>query len=64
MNYAQKSRINLLLFSCIERKEPIGSFYSKGTYICKKCGQRVVLDDHTDTLPPCPKCYHTEYRKA
>ncbi|MGR5149491.1 zinc ribbon-containing protein [Photobacterium alginatilyticum] len=35
----------------------------KGTYYCKKCGQQVVLDDYDDTLPPCPKCSHTEYTK-
>ena len=35
----------------------------KGTYVCKKCGQHVVLDDHSDTLPPCPKCSYTEFRK-
>lgn len=23
----------------------------KGTYICKKCSQKVILDDSTDTLP-------------
>lgn len=28
----------------------------KGTYKCTKCGQLVVLDDSTDTLPPCPSC--------
>lgn len=33
-----------------------------GTYVCVKCGQVVVLDDNTDTLPPCPKCNGTEYR--
>ena len=32
-----------------------------GVYICKKCGQEVVLDDAEDTLPPCPKCGGTEY---
>ncbi|WP_435790919.1 zinc ribbon-containing protein [Clostridium sp.] len=36
----------------------------KGTYICTKCGQKVVLYDTTDTLPPCPKCNGTEFRKA
>jgi DNA-directed RNA polymerase subunit RPC12/RpoP len=35
----------------------------KGTYKCKKCGQLVHLDDSTDTLPPCPNCYGTEYTK-
>lgn len=35
----------------------------KGTYICTNCGQRVVLDDNTDTLPPCPKCNKTSYTK-
>ncbi len=33
----------------------------KGVYTCKRCGQKVVLDDDTDTLPPCPNCEHTEY---
>ncbi len=33
----------------------------KGTYVCKNCGQSVVLDDDTDTLPPCPNCSGTEY---
>ena len=35
-----------------------------GTYICTKCGEIVVLNDDTDTLPPCPKCNNTSYRKA
>ena len=36
----------------------------KGTYKCLACGQTVVLDDHTDTLPPCPKCGATTYYKV
>ena len=36
----------------------------KGVYICKKCGTKVNLDDQTDTLPPCPKCSHTEYKNG
>ncbi len=36
----------------------------KGIYQCTKCGQLVRLDDHTDTLPPCPKCGNTTYRKV
>lgn len=35
----------------------------KGTYTCTECGQTVVLDDNTDTLPPCPKCTNTEFYK-
>lgn len=35
----------------------------KGTYTCTKCGQEVVLDDATDTLPPCPSCDNTSYTK-
>lgn len=35
----------------------------KGTYTCIKCGQRVVLDDKTDTLPPCPKCSNSKFKK-
>ncbi len=36
----------------------------KGTYECVHCGTTVVLDDNTDTLPPCPKCSHTKFRKV
>ena len=32
-----------------------------GTYQCDNCGNTVTLDDHDDTLPPCPKCHETEY---
>lgn len=35
----------------------------KGSYICIECRTVVVLDDITDTLPPCPKCHNTMYRK-
>ena len=36
----------------------------KCTYVCTFRGQRVVLDDNTDTLPPCPKCNKTSYTKV
>ena len=35
----------------------------KGSYQCNDCNQVVVLDDSTDTLPPCPKCSGTDYNK-
>ena len=35
----------------------------KGTYHCMSCGQPVVIDDKTNTLPPCPKCGKTRYLK-
>jgi ribosomal protein S27AE len=34
----------------------------KGTYTCKNCGNSLVLNDDTDTLPPCAKCDGTEFR--
>ncbi|MCK4643365.1 hypothetical protein KAU32_06985 [bacterium] len=34
-----------------------------GRYRCTKCGQTVVLDDRSDTLPPCPKCANTNFRR-
>lgn len=34
----------------------------KGTYTCTKCGYVIVLDNDTDTLPPCPRCHNTEFR--
>lgn len=40
-----------------------GEKSGKGTYTCTNCGQQVVLDDKTDTLPPCPRCDNTKYRK-
>ena len=33
----------------------------KGECTCENCGQVVVLDDDTDTMPPCPKCNGTEF---
>ena len=33
----------------------------KGTYTCTACGQKVILDDDTDTLPPCPNCHNTDF---
>ena len=36
----------------------------KGTYRCRACGQTVILDDTTDTLPPCPKCGEVWYDKV
>ncbi|HZK70999.1 MAG TPA: hypothetical protein VFD03_05695 [Clostridia bacterium] len=35
----------------------------KGKYQCTKCPEIIVLDDKTDTLPPCPKCKNTAYKK-
>ena len=35
----------------------------KGTYKCTKCPQKGVLDDKTDTLPPCPSCANTKFTK-
>ncbi|MCD6633511.1 zinc ribbon-containing protein [Lactococcus cremoris] len=36
----------------------------KGTYRCTACGQSVVLDDTTDTLPPCPRCSGISFTKG
>ena len=36
----------------------------KGTYVCLSCGTTVVLDNDSDTLPPCPKCHKTTYYKV
>lgn len=36
----------------------------KGTYCCTNCGQKVVLDDNSDTLPPCPSCEKTNFRRC
>lgn len=33
----------------------------KGSYRCTKCGQIVVLDQNSDTMPPCPKCNNTTF---
>lgn len=35
----------------------------KGLYQCTKCGQTVYLDNHDDTLPPCPRCDGTDFRR-
>jgi len=33
----------------------------KGSYKCTKCGQLVVLDQNSDTMPPCPRCNNTTF---
>jgi len=38
-----------------------GEVPGKGTYACTKCGQVVILDDDSDTMPPCPRCHNTEF---
>ncbi|MDD2439892.1 MAG: hypothetical protein PHD41_06765 [Methanosarcinaceae archaeon] len=35
----------------------------KGTYYCKKCGDSKILDDESDTLPPCSSCNYCEFEK-
>ena len=53
-----------------ESREEVNEMYTtgekpgKGSYQCMVCGEIVVLDDNTDTLPPCPKCHNTTYRKV
>jgi len=34
-----------------------------GVYQCTNCDEIVRLDDATDTLPPCPRCSKTNFRK-
>ncbi|MCO0816935.1 MAG: zinc ribbon-containing protein [Lactococcus lactis] len=41
-----------------------GNKPGKGEYYCTSCGQNVTLDQNTDTLPPCPSCHHTQFRKG
>ncbi|GAH41932.1 unnamed protein product [marine sediment metagenome] len=36
----------------------------KGTYKCRGDGTIVTLDEDTDTLPPCPTCYKTEFDRV
>jgi hypothetical protein len=36
----------------------------KGIYECETCGDRIRLDDETDTLPPCPACHGTDFIKV
>ena len=45
----------------------IGEIPGKGRYCCTRCDWCVVLDDHSDRLPPCGDCgkgQHTQYRKS
>ena len=35
----------------------------KGTYQCPVCGEIIVLENDTDTLPPCPKCHALTWDK-
>jgi len=48
----------------VKNMSTTGEKPGEGTYTCTTpgYGQVVVLDDSTDTLPPCPKCSGTDYR--
>ncbi|MFT9004942.1 MAG: hypothetical protein ABF991_09570 [Liquorilactobacillus hordei] len=35
-----------------------------GNYRCTHCGEIIHLDQNTDTLPPCPKCYATNWSRV
>lgn len=41
-----------------------GEKTGKGMYKCAQCGQIIILDDDTGTLPPCPKCNGTIFIKV
>jgi hypothetical protein len=56
-NHTETAERGYIMYRCGEKP-------GKGTYICIKCGQRVTLDDDTDTLPPCPSCQGCDYRRA
>lgn len=34
-----------------------------GRYACTNCDKELVLDDNTDTLPPCSKCDNCTFEK-
>lgn len=34
-----------------------------GTYVCLNCGEKVHLDDADDTLPLCPSCGGTNFKR-
>jgi len=36
----------------------------KGYYTCLTCGQLIILDDTTDTMPPCPTCNGVEFERG
>lgn len=36
----------------------------KGKYRCIHCSEIINLDPDSDTLPPCPKCYKTNWEKV
>jgi DNA-directed RNA polymerase subunit RPC12/RpoP len=44
--------------------ERTGKQPGKGTYICELCGKKIILDNDNDTLPTCPNCSHTFFRKS
>lgn len=47
-----------------KRMYKTGEKPGKGTYECTNCDTCVVLDDNTDTLPPCPKCHNITFNKV
>jgi ribosomal protein S27AE len=40
-----------------------GEKQAKGSYKCVQCGEIIFLSNENDTLPSCPECHGTEWRK-
>lgn len=39
-----------------------GDTPGSGIYVCSLCGEKIVLDNTDDTLPPCPYCYSNAFK--
>jgi len=35
----------------------------KGLYICTHCGQKVRIENDTESMPPCPNCQEATFRR-
>lgn len=51
--------------ACVEggKMARTGEKPGKGKYDCNNCWATLMLDDDTDTLPPCPSCDNVEFHK-
>ncbi|TNF36592.1 MAG: hypothetical protein EP315_03935 [Gammaproteobacteria bacterium] len=66
LSVADKTRLELEQFAhprCEISEYHTGEITGPGSLVCVDCGQMVHFNT-TSHIPPCPKCHHTEFRRA
>lgn len=61
-NMADQTRLELDHLKKMANQWHTGEVTSIGTLVCKKCGKELHFHK-AGRIPPCPSCYHTEFKR-